>query len=99
MTGCQNRICDDALTTSEVVCDISAGTTCTLDECAKKCASYDGFGNAVQSENWCTYFAYDAVDSECTLFKGCVGEKFDDDHTLYKPVSYTHLTLPTICSV
>lgn len=81
--GCPNRICGDA-TTSEVVCDISAGTTCTLDECAKKCAAYDGFGNPVQSANWCTYFAYDAVDKECTLFKGCVGEKFDDDHTLYK---------------
>ena len=84
MTGCPNRICDDAVTTSAVVCDQGAGTTCTLDECAKKCASYDGFGNAVQSQNWCTYFAYDTVDSECTLFKGCVGEKFDDDHTLYK---------------
>lgn len=84
MTGCPNRICDDSVTTSAVVCDQGAGTTCTLDECAKKCASYDGFGNAVQSQNWCTYFAYDTVDSECTLFKGCVGEKFDDDHTLYK---------------
>ena len=36
MTGCPNRICDDSVTTSAVVCDQGAGTTCTLDECAKK---------------------------------------------------------------
>jgi hypothetical protein len=82
--GCVQRRCNKDLmpTTHEKVCvDDSPAQQCTMAQCEYKCANKT-FTN-IDSEAYCTHWAYDVVDKECYLFYGCTGEAYDDDYTLY----------------
>lgn len=80
--GCNQRRCDKEVTTHEKVCvDDSASQQCTKNECELLCAQK--VFTDVSDEAFCTHWAYDAVDSECYLFYGCTGEKYDDDYELF----------------
>lgn len=80
--GCNQRRCDKDITPHEKVCvDDTPEQQCSLDECERLCASktFEEIG----SEAFCTHWAYDAVDKECYVFYGCIGEKYDDDYVLF----------------
>lgn len=80
--GCNQRRCDKSVTTHEKVCvDDTASQQCTKNECELLCA--DKTFTEVSDEAFCTHWAYDAVDQECYLFYGCIGEQYDDDYELF----------------
>ena len=80
--GCNQRRCDKSVTTHEKVCvDDTASQQCTKNECELLCA--DKVFTEVSDEAFCTHWAYDAVDQECYLFYGCIGEQYDDDYELF----------------
>ena len=80
--GCNQRRCDKDLTTHEKVCvDDTPAQQCSEAMCEYKCANHTF--TSINSEAYCTHWAYDVADKECYVFYGCTGEKYDDDYTLY----------------
>jgi len=80
--GCVQRRCDKDLTPHVKICvDDTPEQQCTMNECEVHCAQKTF--TEIDSEAFCTHWAYDAVDKECYLFYGCKDEKYDDDYTLF----------------
>jgi len=78
--GCNQRICDTGLTPYMKACSPD-GQICTMNECEMLCAQYT-FAD-IDSEAFCTHWAYHATDKSCYLFSGCVGEKYDETYHLF----------------
>ena len=70
--------------------DAKFGNTCAIDDEGVKC--WSRFGSWTLSED-----PKSITDVKVGNVYGCI--KQEDTVTCYAPVSYTHLTLPTICSV
>ena len=71
--GCPNRRCDKDLNKHEKICE-NGVNECTLEECQAYCDNM---------EDWeCSFFAYEAAESECYIFASCNGEH-DDEYVLY----------------
>ena len=71
--GCADRRCDKDLNRHEKICE-NGVSECTLEECETYCDNM---------EDWeCSFFAYEAAESECYIFENCNGES-DDEYILY----------------
>ena len=80
--GCNQRRCDKSVTPHVKICvDDTPEQQCTKDECEIHCS--EKIFTDERHEAFCTHWAYDAVDKECYIFHGCVGEQYDDDYELF----------------
>ena len=80
--GCNQRRCDKSVTPHVKICvDDTPEQQCTKDECEIHCS--EKIFTDIGDEAFCTHWAYDAVDKECYIFHGCVGEQYDDDYELF----------------
>ena len=71
--GCADRRCDKDSNNHEKVCE-NGVSECTLEECEAFCDNWEG--------GECSFFAYEASESECYVFESCFGEH-DDEYVLY----------------
>jgi len=95
--GCSLSRCSKDLNAHEKVCEEGINA-CSLSECERICAaSYtsdggggggDG-GSGAAAFRGCTHFAYDARESECYLFNGCIEPGPSEDYTTYALVDPT----------